>query len=98
MTDRIHVQSHREGTIIDVYVQPRSSRSEIVGPHAGTLRVRVTAPPVEGAANDAIIALLSAELGVRRLEIAIVAGASGRRKRVLVRGLSPEEVLRRLSP
>lgn len=96
MADTLHVESHRDGTVIHVQAQPRAARSEVVGPHDGMLRIRITAPPVEGAANTAIVNLLSDLLGVRRSAVEVVSGASGRRKRVLVRGLSPAEVRQRL--
>jgi len=81
---------HRDGTLIDILVQPRASKSEISGVHEGMLRIRIAAPPVDGAANDAVKLLLSKRFNVRRNEIQIVSGASSRRKRVLVRGLGVE--------
>ena len=71
--------------VLAVHVSPRASRSGIDGVDAeGCLRVRVTAPPVEGAANDALVALLAAELGIRRSAVLVVSGATGRHKRVRV--------------
>ena len=73
---------------IDVLVQPRASRSEILGAdEAGRIRVRVTAPPVEGAANKSLIELLARHYGVSKRNITIVAGARGRLKRVKIAGL-----------
>jgi uncharacterized protein (TIGR00251 family) len=85
-------QPHRDGTVIDLLVQPRASRSEIAGIHDGALRVRIAAPPVDGAANAAIIDFLSKQLKVRKSDIEITSGATGRRKRVLIRGIEPETV------
>lgn len=75
-----------------VHVQPRASRTEIVGLHGSALKVRVNAPPVDGAANDAVVALLAEQLGVPRANVAIVAGLSSRAKVVEARGVSRAHV------
>jgi uncharacterized protein (TIGR00251 family) len=80
-----------------VRVQPRAPRSEIVGWRAdGALSVRVAAPPVEGRANAALVALLAGALGVRPSAVAVELGARGRDKLVKVEGLTPAEVRRRI--
>jgi len=80
-----------------VRVQPRAPRSEIVGWRAdGTLSVRVAAPPVEGAANAALAALLAEALGVRGTAVSVEHGARGRDKLVRVAGLTPADIRRRL--
>ena len=77
----------REGALIfDVQVVPRASRVA-VGPAIGDrLRVAVTAPPVDGAANAAVIEALAAAFGVRRAAVGIVRGQTGRRKTVRIDG------------
>jgi uncharacterized protein (TIGR00251 family) len=70
-----------------VRVQPRASRSEIVGVHGGALKVRVAAPPADGAANDALISVLAAAFGVARSRVRIVAGPAARLKTVEVEGI-----------
>ncbi len=84
------------GVTFAVRVVPRASRNEIVGVHGDALKVRLTAPPVEGRANDALIAFLAQRLGVRKSQVEIVAGATSRRKMIRVIGLLPEEVKERL--
>jgi uncharacterized protein len=80
--------SEKGGSIIfRVRVVSRASRSEIVGEHDGALRVRLAAPPVEGAANEELVRLLSRALGVSRNAIEITAGHSSRLKTVRVAGL-----------
>ena len=75
------------GVTIDLLVSPRASR-ERVGPLAGDrLKLAVTAPPVEGEANAAVIALLARTLGVPRAQVTILQGTSGRRKRVRIVGV-----------
>ena len=76
----------------DVHLQPRASRSEIVGEHGGALRVRVAAPPVDGAANEALVDLLARALGVPRRDVRIVGGATSRRKVVEVDGVDAGRV------
>jgi uncharacterized protein (TIGR00251 family) len=86
----------RADTIIDVRVIPRAPRSRIDGLRAGALLVRLAAPPVEGAANDALIALLAERLGCPRRQLAIVAGEKSRDKRVRIDGFTVEEAMARL--
>lgn len=82
--------------VVAVQVVPRASREEVAGLSGETVRIRLTAPPVENRANEALLRFLSKSLGVPRREISIVAGGLGRRKRVRVEGLTREECLRRL--
>lgn len=79
-----------DGIIFQVHVVPRASRSEIVGEHNGALRVRITAAPVEGAANKAVIRTLALAFKVPRGGIQIVAGHTSRLKQVKVTGAGPE--------
>jgi len=79
-----------------VQVQPRASRSEVAGLHDGRVRVRVTAPPVEGEANEELVRFLARALGVAGSAVRVVAGHQGRRKTVEVSGVEPAEAARRL--
>lgn len=75
----------RAGAVrLAVRVQPRASRNEIAGVHGGALRIRLQAPPVEGAANEALVAFLAEQLGVSRRHVRIVAGSQSRNKVVEV--------------
>ena len=80
-----------------VRLSPRSSRNELVRYEDGTLYVRVTAPPVEGAANAALIALLSDALGVRKSTVEIVLGASSREKKVSIEGIDDADLQARIA-
>jgi uncharacterized protein (TIGR00251 family) len=75
-----------------VRVQPRASRSEIVGLHGDALKVRLAAPPVDGAANAALVELLAEALGVSRRSVRIVAGALSRGKIVEVDGVNLKNI------
>lgn len=82
--------------VIRVRVQPRASRDEIVGWREDTLRLRVSAPPLEGRANDAVVELIARTAGVARSAVSVVAGERGRDKLVRVTGLTPEALRARL--
>ena len=75
-----------------VHVQPRASKNEMVGTHGDALKVRLTAPPVDSAANDGLVALLAEALGVARRDVQIVAGATSRAKVVEVAGVSQQQI------
>ena len=79
-----------------VRVQPRASRDALAGERDGALLVRLTAPPVEDAANEALGRVLGKALGVAPSRVRIVAGATGRNKRVAVQGASLADVRARL--
>ena len=82
------------GVRIQIQVQPRASRTEVVGPHGDAIKIRLAAPPVDGAANQALIRLVASTLHVPRSAVTVKAGHSARRKVVDVVGLSAEQVAR----
>ena len=90
----VTVAEHGTGVRFPVRVQPRASRTEVAGTHAGALKVRLQAPPVDGAANEALVAFLAERLGVARREVRIVAGLTSRSKVVEVSGVAPAQVER----
>ncbi len=77
-----------------VRVSPRASRDAILGVHDGALKVALTAPPVEGAANAALVALLAKALGVAKRAVTIASGEASRQKRVQIEGVTAAEVRR----
>jgi uncharacterized protein (TIGR00251 family) len=83
--------------VLSIRVQPRASSDAILGWRDGTLRVRVTAPPLEGAANLAVARLLARALRVAPSAVAVIRGARGRDKRVRIAGLGDLEVRSRLA-
>lgn len=70
--------------------------SEVVGLHGNEIRLRVAAPPVDGAANAAVVRLLAEHLGVPRSAVEVAGGVAARHKVVLVAGVTPSEAARRL--
>jgi uncharacterized protein len=77
---------------VAVHVQPRASRSEIIGQHGAALKVRVQAPPIDGAANEALVRLLADSLGVPLRSVRVVAGATSRAKTVEIDGTTESAV------
>lgn len=80
------------GTLVRLRVQPRASVTRLEGVRDGSFLVRVTAPPVDGAANTACIALLAQALGVSRAQVHLQAGEKSREKLMHVTGLTPAQV------
>jgi uncharacterized protein (TIGR00251 family) len=79
------MQETHEGVIFKVTVQPRGARNEIVGLRGDALKIKLTAPPVEGAANKMCVEFLAKSLKVRKSDVEIVQGQRSRAKKVLVR-------------
>ena len=77
---------------IGVYVQPRASKTELAGLHDGLLRIRLAAPPVDGAANAALAVFIADKLGIAKSRVQIVSGLTGRRKVVRIDGVTAEAV------
>jgi uncharacterized protein (TIGR00251 family) len=84
---KLRIRDDGDGVSFEVRVAPRASRQAIVGVRDGTLRVTLTAPPVAGAANDALRKLLAKALGVPKSSVEIVRGERARNKLVRVKGL-----------
>lgn len=75
-----------------VVVAPRASREAVIGVHDGALKIALTAPPVDGAANAALVAFVASALGVRKADVRIAQGETSKRKRLEVRGASADAV------
>jgi uncharacterized protein (TIGR00251 family) len=90
------IRASTDGVEIDVRVIPRAGTSALAGTRDGRLLVRLSAPPVEGAANAALIELLATLLGRPKRAIRIVSGVRSRSKRISVQGLTVDEATARL--
>jgi hypothetical protein len=88
---------HPEGTTIRLRIIPRARHTSITGRHGEALKLRVTAPPVDGSANAAVARFLAERCGVRASEVEILAGERSREKVVLVRGVTVATVVHALS-
>ena len=86
------LKDSKEGVLLSLHIQPRASKNEITGIHGETaLKIRLTSPPVEGAANSACIEFLANILEIRKSQIEIASGQKSRIKQLKITGISLEE-------
>lgn len=81
---RVDTKAGQTRVQLDTSVSPNAKRTEVVGWHDGALRIRLAAPPVDGAANEALRKWLAQELGLPQARVTLLRGASGRRKQWLL--------------
>ena len=91
------IDDRPNGVRFAVRVQPRASRTEIAGVHGDALKIRLSAPPVDGAANDALVIFLTERFALPRHAVTIISGAQSRRKTVELIGISAAELRRMLN-
>jgi uncharacterized protein len=92
MSDTLRVTPTPDGCFFGVYVQPRASRAEICPPKEGELRLRLTSPPVEDAANKQCVELIAKALGIAKGRVSIKSGAKSRHKVVEVHGVAAAQL------
>ena len=97
MAGELDLREEDDSVSLRVWVQPRASRDALGGERDGALVVRLTAPPVDGAANKALIRFLGRALGVAPSAVSIASGTGGRSKRVVVSGIDAATARRRLA-
>jgi hypothetical protein len=81
---------------LTIHVVPRAARTNVAGRHGDAIKIRLAAPPVDGAANAELVRFLAERLGVPRGAVTIAGGHTGRRKQIVIAGLDLDEVRRRL--
>ena len=86
------LKAHPEGTLLAIKVIPRASKNEIGEPLGAELKIKVTAPPVDSAANRAVIEFLADALNTSKSNITLIRGETARHKTILIKDLSPEQV------
>jgi uncharacterized protein (TIGR00251 family) len=91
------VRPHPEGCVISVRAMPNAPRSEVTGIVEDAVKIRIKAPPVEGKANKALVEFLAEALGLRRRDVELLRGETARNKQILIRGLSPDQLRKRLN-
>lgn len=91
--DLLIVKQSKAGLTFGVKVAPRASRDEVVGVEAGELKVRLAAPPVEGAANAALVDFLARRLGLSKAQVTLMRGEASRHKIVAVVGRGAAEIV-----
>lgn len=84
------------GILLAVKLQPRASKNEIGAPLGDELRIKVTAPPVDAAANEALVKFLAGQLDCARSRVELIRGHKSRHKVVQLHGFTPEEVLKNI--
>ena len=88
MSPRTIARAPAPSVTLDILVQPRASRAKVGPMHDGRLKIAVTAPPVDGEANAAVIALIAERLGVANSQVEVIAGAASRRKTIRISGVT----------
>jgi uncharacterized protein (TIGR00251 family) len=86
-----------DGVRLAVKLQPRASTNEICAPIGGELKIKVTAPPVDAAANEALLKLLAETLDCARNRVELLRGHTSRHKTLMLHGFKPEEIQKKLS-
>jgi uncharacterized protein len=92
LAEKIILRESKKGLTFDIQVNPNASRAEISGVQEGALKLKVTAPPVEGAANEACIKLLAGELKLKKSQLEIFSGSKSRKKTVMIKNISKPEL------
>jgi uncharacterized protein (TIGR00251 family) len=98
MTDVAFAQDTADGCTLRVRIHPGARRNAITGTHDGALKISLTTPPVEGRANEALIAFVAEALRLPKDRVSLVAGATNRSKTLRIEGKSAAEVQAALSP
>lgn len=94
-----YLHSLPDGTLlVRLFVQPRASKNQLAGLHNDMLKIRLTAPPVEGQANKAVIAFLAKQLHLPKSAVTIKSGQQNREKQVIIAGCTEDEARQVLSP
>ena len=83
--------------VLTLHIQPGAKRTELAGLHGEALKIRLAAPPVDGRANDCLIAFMAKTLDVAKSRVELLSGASSRAKRIRIQGMDAESVSRKLA-
>ncbi|UXR64980.1 DUF167 family protein [Bdellovibrio bacteriovorus] len=86
------IETTKGGVRLHLFIQPKASKNEVVGPHNGELKVKITAPPIDGRANEGLIEFMSDLFDIPKRDVVLVKGDTGRHKVVELCGLSEETV------
>ena len=83
-------------TRLEVYIQPRASKSEVAGKHDSVIKIRIAAPAVENAANLALVEFVANQLGIAKRSVRVVSGGTSRRKVLEIDGVTEEAIAKKL--
>jgi hypothetical protein len=92
------ISTRGDGVLLALHIQPGAKKTELCGLHGDTLKIRLQAPPVDGKANECLLAFVAATLGVARSRVSLVSGQTSRAKRVAVEDISLDLVQQALLP
>ena len=88
----LSIKETKDGIVFSIQVLPRSSKCELVGIHDNALKLKITAPPVEGQANEECIRFISHFLGIKKAQVAIIGGHKSKKKQISVTGLKKKDM------
>ena len=88
----IWLRESGDGVVLSLHIQPGAKKTEISGIHGDALKIRLAAPPVDGKANDALLAFIAKTLGIPKSRVHLLSGQASRSKRVAVTGLTPADI------
>ena len=91
------LRAQPDGTLLSVKLQPRASANEICAPLGNELKIKVTAPPVDAAANEALVKFLAEKLDCSRGRVELIRGHTSRHKTIKLHGFKPEDILQKIS-
>jgi uncharacterized protein (TIGR00251 family) len=94
----LHISRHKEGIQFSAAIVPRASKNEITGVMNGALKIRLTSPPVEGAANKACIKFIAKRLGVSQSRVDIVGGLTSKNKIIRIEGMDESAFFQKVLP
>lgn len=86
------IESTKGGVRLHLFIQPKASKNEVVGPHNGEIKIKITAPPIDGRANEGLIEFMSDLFDIPKRDVLLIKGDTGRHKVVELSGLSEETV------
>lgn len=92
------IAEHASGVVLAVHAQPGAKRDAIVGEYDGKLKIALTAPPVDGKANEKLLRFLSKQTGMSKSSLELLTGDTARSKRILIRGGRLSELIQKLLP
>ncbi len=82
-----------DNVILNLHIQPGAKKTEVVGLHGDALKIRLAAPPVDGKANEALLAFVAAKVGAGKTAVGLVSGQTSRAKRVRIDGVTAQTVI-----
>lgn len=86
------LQAQGENVVLTLHIQPGAKKTEVAGIHGDALKIRLAAPPVDGKANDALLAFVAQSLGLAKRNVVLLSGQTSRSKRVGVNGVEIEQI------